>query len=435
MSWLSMVAFTHRRVPLLMLGQMAVRHSDLGGVLAAVRAAGYSEAVVLSTCSRTEVYAVGGDGPEGLLAVIGARSGDDVAAVRAFAEMREGHVVIDHLFRVSAGLDSRMVGEVEIHGQVRAALRRAQAAGMVGPVLSHLFPAALRCATKVHAETTLGALGRSLGRRAVEIGLASLEDVADPVTMVVGSGRMATTAVEHLVRHGRRPRVAARSDVHAARLAGPGLACPMSALTAGLTQVDLLICATSAAHAVVTLDHVRDAMATRARPLTVVDLSVPRNVDPAIAGVHGVRLIDLEGMDDGPVTDPMLAAALASGAALTRAAARRHAESLAARHHGAAIASLRRRVEEICLQRLSETSDPDGSDPDQLARSARSAAARLLHGPTVTFRAAVVAGDADALQSLCESVGVRVSEILGAQARAAQQRVVDTGTRDTADVA
>jgi glutamyl-tRNA reductase len=229
---------------------------------------------------------------------------------------------------------------------------------MTGPVLDRLFPAALRCGARVRDETTLGAQARSLGHRAVDVGLAALPGVGDPVIMVVGSGRMASTAVEHLTRMGRRPYVAARNEAHAARLVGPGLVCPLPALARGLERADLLICATSAAHHVVTLDHVRHAMAARVRPLTVVDLTVPRNVDAAVGSLAGVRLIDLEGMNDDAATDPALAAALEAGAALVTAEAQRYADAVAARGAGPVIAALRQHVEETCLRELARVVTP-----------------------------------------------------------------------------
>jgi glutamyl-tRNA reductase len=198
--------------------------------------------------------------------------------------------------------------------------------------------------------------------------------------------------------------VAARNSEQAARLVGPRRTCSLADLTAGVQQADLLICATSAAHDVVTLQHVRTAMAQRARPLTVVDLSVPRNVDPAIAGVPGVRLLDLEGMDDGALADPELSTALRAAAALTRAAALRHAERLASHDIGPVLQALRRRVEECCRQELVEA-DGRTLHPDQLDRTVRAAAAKRMHHPTVAFRAAVVAGDAGAVSALRQACG------------------------------
>ncbi len=430
MNQLSMVGFTHRGAALPLLEKVSVPRGERGRLLAELRQAGHPEAVILSTCSRTEIYAATAAGdPLRMLDVLNAHAGRSAGGLRAAAEIRTGHAVIEHLFRVTSGLESRVIGEVEIHGQVRSAFREAQAAGMTGSLLGQLLPAALRCGSRVRAATPLGGLGRSLGHQAVDLGLAALGDVVDPLIVVVGSGRMAASAVAHLQRLGRRPMVAARNEAHAARLAGADLVCPLPALAAGVQRADLLICATSAAHNVVTLIDVRQAMAARLRPLTVVDLSVPRNVDSAVAAVPGVRLIDLEGMNDDVAMAPELAVALEAGAEIVRAEARRYADGISARGIGPVIAALRRRVEEDCCQELVREAGPWGVDEADLARAARAAAGRLLHRPTITARAAVAAGDTDALLTLCATFGVRPSDLCPASPDSSQSqlRSADSG--------
>ena len=412
MDGVSMVGFTHRGATMPLLEQVSVPRGERGRLLSALRDAGYPEAVVLSTCSRTEIYAgPTGNGPQGLLTVLGAHVGRSSIEMRLAAEIREGHDVVEHLFQVTAGLLSRVIGEVEILGQVRGAFREAQAAGMVGPSLGQLFPAAVRCGWRVREQTTLGDHARSLGQRAVDLGLAALGDAPDAVIIVVGSGRMASTVVQHLTLLGRRPRVAARNEVQAARLAGPDLVCSMPALATGIEQADLLICATSAPHHVVTLDHVRDAMAARERPLTVVDLSVPRNVDTAVASVPDVALIDLTGMNDDATTDVALSAALEAGAAIVRTAARRYAADIAARRAGPVIAAIRQRVEQTCLRELAGQAASGAIDADDLARAASAVAGKLLHRPTIAARAAAIAGDTDALLALCATFGVTLPDL------------------------
>ncbi len=407
MSRLCMVGVTHHGAPMALLEQVSVRRGDRIRFLAALREAGYPEAVVLSTCSRIEIYVSAAAGrAEGLLLALAEHAGRSTVELQAVAEMRSGQAVIEHLFRVVSGLASRMIGEVEIHGQVRQAFREAQAAGMAGPTLSQLFPAALRCSRRVREETVLGTQGRSLGHRAVDVGLAALPSVSDPIIMVVGSGRMASAAVDHLTRLGRRPHLAARDEVYAAKLVGPGMVCPLPALASGLERADLLICATSAAHYVVTLDHVRHAMAARVRPLTVVDLSVPRNVDAAVQALPGVRLIDLEGMNDDATTDPALVAALETGSAIVTAASQRYVDAVAGRGAGPVIAALRQRVHETCLRELARAVNPETVEPEEMARAAHAIAGKLLHRPIVTARAAAATGDTETLQALCELFGV-----------------------------
>jgi glutamyl-tRNA reductase len=401
-----MVGVTHRGASLDLLERVAMCSGQRTEVLGALRAAGCAEAVILSTCSRTEIYAEAApDGPRNLLSVLSSHSGRPWREVEAAAEIRTGWSAVEHLFRTTAGLDSRVLGEVEIHGQARAALRQANAAGLVGSSLGRVFPAALRCSDRVRAETSLGQRARSLAQRAVDLGLALYDGAGDPAVLVVGSGRMASSAVEHLHGLGQRPSVAARNEQIAAHLAGTGVVIPMAKLAEGLQRADVIICATSASFHMVTLPQVRHAMAGRVRPLTVVDLSVPRNVDPEVAALPGVRLIDLEDMDDDASADESLTVALVTGKAIAKAEARRYADGQSARAAGPVIAAIRRHVQETCLTELARVATA-GAEREDIARAAHAIAGKLLHRPTMMARSAAASGQTDVLQMLCDVFGL-----------------------------
>jgi glutamyl-tRNA reductase len=407
-----MVGLSHRDVPLDVLEHVVIRRDDLPQAIEDVHAAGFAEAVVVSTCSRTEIYTTAGaDREDDLVELLERRAGLARAAVRPAAQVLTGRQLVAHLFRVTAGLDSRVVGEVDVHGQVRAAFRVARAAGMTGHMLGRLFPAALRCSLEVRARTGLDAHGQSLARTAVDVGLrhATAADRCTPRVLVVGSGQMATTATEHLNSLGIVCRVAARDESYAARLVGRGLVRPLSSLVEEIGKSDLLICATSALHHVVTDEHVRRAMARRAQDLTIVDLAVPRNVDGAVAGIDGVRLIDLTGLNDEATTDDALRAAVKMGAAVVEAAAQAFVTDVAARDAGPMIEALRRRVEDTCLTQLSGVAAP-GTSPDELVRAAHMVAGKLVHPPTIAARRAAADGDTQTLLLLCELFGVGPAE-------------------------
>jgi len=411
-----MVGISHRGASLSLLERASVRREHRPVLLADLRTRGFDEAVVLSTCSRVEIYvggrsAAGGDPVGMLLDALAAHGGAARDELDAVVEVRTGQAAVEHLFTVTAGLHSRLLGEVEILAQTQAAFRESQTEGMTGPVLGCLFPAAVRSGRRVHALTSLGDFARSLGHQAVDVGLATLGGTSDPVVLVVGSGQMARAAVDHLAGLGLRPTVAARDEAYAARLAGPGAVCPLPALTRGIAEADLLICATSAAQHVVTVDHVGRAMAGRVAPLTVVDLSVPRNVNAEVAGIPGVTLIDVEGLADDGTAEPRMAAALSTAGAMAGAAARQFAEGVAARDAGPVIAALRRRVEEICRAELVKSAGRDAVDPDALARLTHSIAGKLMHGPTMAARQAAAAGDSAGLRSLCDMFGVPPAEV------------------------
>ena len=413
MNTVAMVGLSHRTAPLALLERVAVPTDRRADVLAAVRAAGFSEAVLVVTCSRTEIYASGPQAhPDRLVNVLAEQAGAAYGTVRRTAEVRVGQAVVTHLFRVTSGLESRVVGEPEIRSQVRAAFREACAAGATGGTLGELFAGAVRVAARVHQETALGSATRSLARRAVDLALTGTAD-AGPTVLVVGSGRMASAAVNHLRCLGHRPTVVARDERRAVQLGGASHARPLSALVGLMGAADVLICTTSACEPLVTIDGVRRAMSDRRASLTLVDLSVPRNVDPAVAGIDGVRVVDVEAMQDHPATGPDLADSVARAEALVQTSVQRHRDHLAARRAGPLIAAMRQRVEAQCLEAVSRLAHSTCS-PDELARIARTIAGRLAHPATMAARAAAATGDDAALLTICGAMDVTLTpEMVG----------------------
>ncbi|MGH3307423.1 MAG: glutamyl-tRNA reductase, partial [Nocardioides sp.] len=240
MNTVAMVGLSHRTAPLALLERVAVPAARRDEVLTAVRAAGFSEAVLLVTCSRTEIYAVGRHArPDRLVDLLAGQAGSAYGTVRRTAEVRVGQAAVTHLFRVTSGLESRVVGEPEIRSQVRAAFREACAAGATGGTLGELFAGAVRVATRVHQETALGSTARSLARRAVDLAVSGTVD-AGPTVLVVGSGRMASAAVSHLRCLGHRPTVVARDRIRAVQLGGASRARPLSELVALMGAADVV---------------------------------------------------------------------------------------------------------------------------------------------------------------------------------------------------
>jgi glutamyl-tRNA reductase len=413
MNTVAMVGLSHRAAPLALLERVAVRAERRGDVLAAVRAAGFSEAVLLVTCSRTEIYAAGQHAyPDRLIHALAEQAGSAYGTVRRTAELRVGQAAVRHLFRVASGLESRVVGEPEVRSQVRAAFREACAAGATGGTLGELFAGAVRVSTRVHQETALGSTTRSLASRAVDLALTGTAD-AGPTVLVVGSGRMASAAVNHLRCLGHRPTVVARDEGRAVQLGGASHASPLSELDRLMGEADVVICTTSACEPLVTTDGVRRAMSDRAAPLSLVDLSVPRNVDPAVAGIHGVRVIDVEAMQDHPATRAELADSVVRAEALVSASVQRHRDHLAVRRAGPLIAAMRLRVEDQCLEAVSRLARTTSS-PDELARIARTVAGRLAHPAIMAARAAAAAGDDAALLTICGAMDVTLTpELVG----------------------
>ena len=387
------VGVSHGEAPLDLLERLTVPADAVPGLLAELSALGATEAVVLSTCSRSEIYARSRVAPARLVEVLAGHAGVSPATVHAVAQQRVGASVVEHLLRVTAGLESRLVGEVDIQRQVRTAYRAARAAGTVGPLLERVFPLALRCGDDVRSRTSLGRQGRSLARRAVDIGVAAVHEASPgvlpealPEVLIVGSGQMASSATERLIELGLPFRVAARDESYAARLAGPNNVCALDSLVGGIQRADLLICATSASRPVVTYAHVQEAMQVRTRRLTVVDLAVPRNVDPAAGLLDRVGLVDLSGLNDDASSDPVVCEAVGQAEELVLAATRGYLEDESARRVGPLIRAVRTQLK---------------------ARGRQD----LVHRMTVAARAAAAADDAAALRTLCEAFEVRAVDV------------------------
>lgn len=398
---LAMIGVTHRAAPLSLLERVALCAGARTKVLTTLQESGCGEAVVLSTCSRTEIYShalAGGTAP--LLSALAAHTGTSRAVIEAVAEARTGQPVAEHLFRVTSGLDSRILGEHDIHGQVRAPFRHADAAGMSGPTLGRLFPAALKCSTRVRAETSIGQQPQSLGHRSVDVGLATFATGTDPAVLIIGSGRMASAAAEHLARSGRRATMAARNRDAAVRLVGADRWIALDDLDGALRSTDLVIVATSAPAPVVTLPHIRRAMFGRTRPITLVDLSVPRNIDPAVAAVSGVALVGLEDLTDVVDAGTPLAATTLAARELCRAEVNRYVDEQAARNAGPLIASIRALVEHTCTTELTRLSTGRRTEAADISRVAHAVAGKLLHRPTVLARSAAASGNAEMLALL-----------------------------------
>jgi glutamyl-tRNA reductase len=400
--YLVMVGASHKSASLAELERLAVRDHNRELILSSLQAAGCSEVVALSTCSRTEIYAIAHDA-SGIVEALARVTGLDTDHVRRITVTREGDDAVAHLFRVAAGLDSRILGEVDIQDQVRAARVQADSLGMVGAQLQRLFVSAIGVARRIHQETGLGRRGRSVGRQAVEVAMATVE-VEDAKVAIVGSGRMATVVTERLLEEGVRPASYARSRDRAMHLVGDeARAHPLEALQQALQSVDLVFCATSASEHLISREDLRRAMVARGgRPLTVVDLSVPRNVEGSASSMPGVRLIDLEGIEENAEHLEILQAVVVLGEAIVAAETARFVATQRARGAAPVIVALRDRVERVCLEELQRaTRGSQTISPEELERAANAIAGKLLHRPIMAAREAAATNDTATLIHLC----------------------------------
>ncbi len=298
------VGLSHRSAPVDLLERVSVSAEDLPKALHELQQGSHvAESVVVSTCNRVEVYANVArfhGGVQEVSELIAHLADVPLESLSDHLYVHYEERAVQHLFAVACGLDSMVVGEGQILGQLRAAFKVAQEENAVGRVLGELFRHSLRVGKRARTETGIGRAGASLvavGLRVAEAALGSLE--ARPV-LIVGAGSMGALAGTTLRRAGAGPIVVAnrtpeRAAAVAATLDGQGIG--LDALTDAMAEADLVVSSTGATGLVVTADTVGTAVARRAgRPLFLLDLALPRDVDPAVRELPGVRLADLDAL-------------------------------------------------------------------------------------------------------------------------------------------
>lgn len=376
------------------------------------------EAVILSTCNRAEIYCSVPSyhaGFEALKRLLCESRGVDAEEI---SEPLYAHFELDaaeHAFSVAAGLDSMVLGEPQIHSQVREALKRSEAEGSSGPALTALFHAASRTGRRVRTETSVGAAPDAFvaaGTDLAEEGLGSLEGRH---AVVVGAGQMSALAVKHLRHRGvGTVRILNRSLERARVLAERTEAEPgdLVELPGALADADVLVSATGAAGVVVPAS----ALEGRARPLFVLDLAVPRDVEPSARDLPEITLVDIEGVRG---TLAVRAAETAAdierahqivGEEVQRFVLRRRSERLAPLIH-----ALRRRGDEAVAAELERfRADLASLTPDEreaVQALARGIVAKLLHEPIVRLKELSAPGTQDAhARLLAELFGVQPTD-------------------------
>ena len=263
------------------------------------------EAVMLQTCGRLEIYAELNDYESGVAQVksflANFRHGTTGYDLESYLYTRLGHEAVEHLFRVCTGLDSMLIGEAEILGQVKEAYVAATHAKSLGRTLHRLFREALAAGKAARARTRIGGESVSIATAAIEAARSRLGTLEGASVLVVGAGKMGRTAVKRLGHEGANRvvvanRTAARSRELVAE-AGLGEAVELPDLVEALAAADVVVASTGASHFVIDEGHVGAAMSRRPqRPLFIVDIAVPRDVDPAVANVGNVALVDIDGL-------------------------------------------------------------------------------------------------------------------------------------------
>ncbi len=347
-----LLGINHRTAPVELRERLAFADASLSEALQElVDSKPIEEGLIVSTCNRVEIIAATAM-PGGI-----AHLYDFLERYHGcHPETLEGHCysladleAVRHVFRVTSSLDSMVVGEPQITGQIKNAFQAAQAARTVGHQLHRLMSRAFAVAKRVRNETGIGSSAVSISFVAVELARRVFETLRGATVLLLGAGEMAELAARHLKSYGvGRILIANRTLEKAEQLAAEmdGESIPFSDFESSLSEADIVLCSTGAPHYLIHTDHIRHALnARRNRPILVIDISVPRNVDPAISSLDNAFVFDIDDLENVVASNLQLRQQEAARAeAIVEAEAERFLASLASEDINEIIGSFRREV-------------------------------------------------------------------------------------------
>lgn len=398
------VGLNHKTAPVEIREQLALPEAETPTALHSLCASDGNgrfcalEGAILSTCNRLEVYAVV-EGPEydqeGLSDCLERVSGVSRALFEPHLQQRRGVEIVVHLCEVACGLDSMILGESQIQGQVAAAHQLAMTCGTAGTVINALFRTALHSGKRARTETAINQHATSVSHAAVELASQIFDDLAQKRALLIGAGEMAELAAKNLVDNGVGGLlVVNRSLDRAAHLVGRfgGEALEWDRLTQALWQADIVISSTAAPKVILTRELVATAMHLRRnRPLFLIDIAVPRDIAPAVGGLPNVFLYDIDDLQQ--VVDANLEQRrreIPRVQALIRAEAAEFMAWFRALDVVPTIVDLRRQVERVreselewALRRLDHLSDQERKVVTTLSRRIVN---KILHQPTIRLK-------------------------------------------------
>ena len=399
------IGINHQTAPVDLRERVAFAEHALPGALAALRAQpGVREVVLLSTCNRTELYAAADDDGKALDAWLASHPADDKGMrqdLGAYLYRYEGADAVRHLFRVATGLDSLVLGEPQILGQVKQAWASARGAGTLGGQLDRLFQQAFVTAKRARTDTRIGANPVSVASTAVRLAQESFARPGDSAVLLVGAGETIELVARHLAQAGvKRLLVANRTLAHAQALASRhgGVALPLEELERHLAEADIMFSATASREPLIRRAQVEAALARRRhRPMLLMDLAVPRDIEPEVAALADAFLYtidDLERVVEENRASRREAAEAAESIVELHVA--RFVEQRAASTRVAPVKRLRAHGERARDEVLSKARQQlaAGHDPARVLEFlANTLTNRLMHAPTVALRQAALEGD------------------------------------------
>ncbi|MCG3768067.1 MAG: Glutamyl-tRNA reductase [Nitrospira sp.] len=297
------VGLSHKTAPVEIREKLAVSESRMGEALTRLCSyQGVREGIVLSTCNRVEVYAVVDEIEAGYERIqeflADAHLSLSSEQLTPHLYWHQGDRAINHLFRVASSLDSMIIGESQILGQIKDAFEAALTHKSTGIILNKVVKKAISVAKRVRTETKIAEMAVSVSYAAVELAKKIFSDLSEKTVLLVGAGEMAKLAARHFIASGvRHVRVTTRNPQHGLELAERfgGTAVPFEQFREDMASADIVLVSTGAAHSLVSEDDVQRSVRQRQnRPMFLIDISVPRNIDPAVRHVDNAFLFDID---------------------------------------------------------------------------------------------------------------------------------------------
>ena len=413
---LTLIGVNYKTAPIELRERIAISREDLPETTRALAAVpGVSECMIVSTCNRVELLAAVESPDADLTGFLHRHFGLDPAVLQRHIYQQRDRDAVRHLFRVAASLDSMVVGEPQILGQVKEAFAVARASGTVAGQLEHLLQSAFAAAKKVRSETEIGSSSVSIASVAVDLARKIFGSLQGRTVFLVGAGKMSELAARHLVQQGAGTILVTNRTQERARLMAEefnGRVIPFDQLYDAVSEADIVISSTGAPHPIFRREHGQAFMHRRRnRPMFFIDIAVPRDVDPAMGKLEGVFVYDI---------DDLQAVAAAHMAERGRVAS--DAESLIAReverfqqrqrtvNVAPAIVALQQQAEEIRKAELRRVQSRLGSlSPDQVAAVealTRGLVNKFLHPPMQALKQAAREGNSARVDALCEAWSV-----------------------------
>jgi len=411
---ISLLGVNHKTTPLAVREKMAFAEGYDQPLEAIGRIPGCSEYFLLSTCNRVELLFVSEQESDLDRVMLQFLFGDSAKPEQQnqYSYLYHDAEAVNHLFQVAASLDSMVVGETQILGQIKEAYRHASRLGCTGPLLNKLMHKSFTVAKRVRSETGIGSSAVSISYAAVQLAKKIFGNLDDKKVLVIGAGEMAELAAEHLVGQGVGGVVVAnRTLSRAVDLAKRfnGTSCMLEELPSQLEQVDIIISSTGANELIIKSDEVKPLMRTRRnRPLFFIDIAVPRDLDPRLNDIDDVFLYDI---DDLSQVVEMNRAEREREAVKAQRIVEEETLKFDRWQNNMTVTptimAMRRKADDICRQELGKTLsklDLDDNDRKKVEKLTQAISAKLLHDPLIYLKSDSCRGGDDARVDIIRTI-------------------------------